>query len=67
MKANALLGRAQFSGTAEWHDDNAVIRTSMRTQEVVIGDGPRLSEGLELVKPLPGDVELQKAGLHHVE
>lgn len=44
-----------------------VIHTSMQTQEVVVGNGPRLSKGLELVKPLPGDVELQKAGLHHVE
>lgn len=43
------------------------IRTSMQTQEVIIGNGPWLGKCLELVKPLAGDVELQKAGLHHVE
>lgn len=47
------------------YDDDT--RTSMRTQEVVVGNGPRLGKGLELVKPLAGDVELQEAGLHHVE
>lgn len=55
--------------TSEWfqYDNDVVVRTSMWTQEVVIGNWPWLSKGLELVKPLAGDVELQEAGLHHVE
>lgn len=44
-----------------------IVCTSMRAQEVIIGNWPRLGKGLELVKPLAGDVELQKAGLHHAE
>lgn len=49
------------------YDEYTVARTSMQTQEVAVGNGPRLSKGLELVQPLAGDVELQEAGLHHVE
>ena len=33
--------------------------TSVLTQECVVADGARLGEGVELVEPLPGDVELQ--------
>lgn len=43
------------------------VHTSMRTQEVAVGNGPRFCEGLELVEPLAGDVELQEAGFHHAE
>lgn len=39
----------------------------MQTQKVTVGNGPWFSKGLELVQPLAGDVELQEAGLHHVE
>lgn len=45
----------------------SVVHTSMHTQEVVVGNGPRLCKCLELVQPLARDVELQQAGLHHAE
>lgn len=83
MKAKAVLreDRAQsfpqkngflcpgdtFTSERFQYEVDIATRTSMRTQEVVVGNGPRLGKGLELVKPLAGDVELQKAGLHHVE
>ena len=59
-----LFGDILTSQEFQYDDDT---RTSMRTQEVVVGNGPRFSKGFELVKPLAGDVELQEAGLHHVE
>lgn len=39
----------------------------MHTKEVIVGNGARLCKGLEFVEPLPGDVELQKAGFHHAQ
>lgn len=44
---------------------NLSSRTSVLTQERVVADGARLGEGVELVQPLSGDVELQQAGLLH--
>lgn len=41
-------------------------RTSVLTQKNVVADWPRFGEGVELVEPFPGDVELQQAGLLHV-
>ena len=38
----------------------------MLTEEGVVADRARLGEGVELVQPLPGDVEVQQAGLLHV-
>ena len=39
--------------------------TSVLTEEGVVADGARFGEGVELVQPLSGDVELQQAGLLH--
>lgn len=39
--------------------------TSVGAEEGVVGDGPRLREGVELVKPFPGHIEPQQAGLPH--
>lgn len=39
--------------------------TSVGAEEGVVGDGPRLRKGVELVKPFPGRVEAQQAGLPH--
>ena len=39
--------------------------TSVGAEERVVGDGPWLGEGVELVEPLPGHIEPQKAGLPH--
>lgn len=35
----------------------------MRAKEIVVVDRPRLREGVELVDPLLGDVELHQRGL----
>lgn len=40
-----------------------VVITSMLTEESVVGNGSRLSERVELVKPFSGDVELQETRL----
>ena len=40
--------------------------TPVLAEEGVVADGAGLCEGVELVQPLPGDVEVQQAGLLHV-
>lgn len=40
--------------------------TSVTTEESLVADGAWLGEGVELVEPLSGDVELQQAWLPHV-
>lgn len=37
----------------------------MGTQKGVVGDGPRLSKGVEFIEPLSGDVELEQTVLLH--
>ncbi len=40
--------------------------TSVLTEKCVVADGARFGEGVELVQPFSGDVELQQAGLLHI-
>lgn len=41
------------------------LLTSMGTQEGVVGDGPWLCKGVELVEPFSGHVEAEQAGFPH--
>lgn len=41
------------------------LLTSMGAQEGVVGDGPWLCKGVELVEPFSGHVEAQQAGFPH--
>lgn len=44
---------------------SSTVLTSVLAEEGVVADGPWLSESVELVQPLSGDVELQQAWLLH--
>lgn len=41
------------------------LLTSMGAQEGVVGDGPWLCEGVELVEPFSGHVKAEQAGFLH--